>query len=143
MKLIGFWEKYDAPYIIATLILKHLQIEHEIKFLIDTGASKTIISDKDAVLIGIDYKKLDRAQSTLGIGGLVDTYILPNAKLVFKVKGGIFEEYMSEIFVIKHKVRDYKVVERIKNIPSLLGRDFLNKYILHLNKTKKEVLILG
>jgi hypothetical protein len=46
-------------------------------------------------------------------------------------------EIREEIFVLKHKIRD----ERIKRIPSLLGRDILNKYQLFLDKKSNKVII--
>ncbi len=141
MRILGIWEKYDAPYVIATLVSNQFKIEHEVKFLIDTGASKTIVSDKDAALMRVDYRKLDKTEATLGIGGLVDTYLLPEVKLFFKSEEGIHEEYLSEIFVIRHRIRNPRIAERVKYIPSLLGRDFLNRYTLYLDKRKNQVLI--
>lgn len=37
--------------------------------------------------------------------------------------------------------RNKREEQRIKRIPSLLGRDFINKYSLFLNKKKDVVLI--
>ena len=48
----------------------------EVEFLIDTGASKTIISDRDVVWLGIDYGKLTKSLPSMGIGGSVQTYAL-------------------------------------------------------------------
>lgn len=139
MEIRGFFRKEDnAPYVIATLLSIELDIHSPVRFLIDTGASRTIISDMDAIKLGIDYSLLPRFKlGTAGIGGVVDTYFIQNAKLIFRTQKGAHTEKMDEIFVLKHKKRD----ERIKRIPSLLGRDILNKYQLLLNRKNNKVII--
>ncbi len=54
---------------------------------------------------------------------------------------GIHEEELKEIFVVEHTIRDKEMEARIKKIPSLLGRDFLNKYTLVLDKKRESVII--
>lgn len=123
MRIKGSWGEFEAPYVIAFLISDDLNIRKPVEFLIDTGASRTTILDSDAIRLGIDYSKLQRfKQGTVGIGGVVDTYILPNARLVFPIPDGVHEE-------------------RIKKIPSLLGRDFLNRYTLALDRKRGSVSI--
>lgn len=127
---------------IAFLVSDELNIGKPIEFLIDTGASRTTILDNDAIRLEIDYSKLGRFEGgTVGIGGVVDTYILPNVRLVFPTMDGIYEERLKEIFLLKHIIEDKYVEERIKRIPSLLGRDFLNKYTLALDRKRGSVII--
>jgi len=68
---------------------------------------------------------------------VVDTYFIQNVKLIFKTQEGAHEEKMDEVFILKHKKRD----ERMKRIPSLLGRDILNKYQLLLDRRSNKVII--
>ena len=68
---------------------------------------------------------------------MVDTYFIQNVKLIFKTQEGAQVEKMEEVFVFRHKIRD----ERIKRIPSLLGRDILNKYQLLLDRRSNKVII--
>lgn len=42
-----------------------------------------------------------------------------------------------DILVLRHREAD----ERVKRMPSLLGRDILNKYILYLNAEEKVIEI--
>lgn len=128
MEIRGFFRKEDnAAYVIATFLSIEFNIHSPVRFLIDTGASRTIISDMDAIKLGIDYSLLPRFKvGTAGIGGVVDTYFIQNVKLIFKTQEGAHVEKMDKIFVLKHEIR----TERIKRIPSLLGRDILNKYQL-------------
>lgn len=142
MRIKGSWGEFEAPYVIAFLISDDLNIRKPVEFLIDTGASRTTILDSDAIRLGIDYSKLQRfKQGTVGIGGVVDTYILPNARLVFPIPDGVHEERIKEVFVLKHIIKDKRMEERIKKIPSLLGRDFLNRYTLALDRKRGSVSI--
>jgi hypothetical protein len=139
VEIRGFFRKEDnAAYVIATFLSKELNIHSPVRFLIDTGASRTIISDMDAIKLGIDHSLLQRFKAgTAGIGGVVDTYFIQNVKLIFKTQEGAHVEKMEEIFVLKHKIRD----ERIKRIPSLLRRDILNRYQLLLDRRSNKVII--
>jgi len=119
---------FEAAYAVAVLESKVHGIHETIEFLVDTGASRTTISDKDAVRLGTDFGKLERlSEGMLGIGGLVDTYVLKDVKLTFRRENGKSHvENFDRIYVLKHAVLD----ERIMRIPSILGRDMLNKYTL-------------
>jgi hypothetical protein len=74
----------------------------------------------------------------LGIGGAVDTYAMKNVKLTFRRENGKSHvENMERIYVLKHTVLD----ERIMRIPSILGRDILNKYAFVYNKRHETAYI--
>lgn len=88
MRIEGSWIG-DAPFLVAFLISEELDIQKRIVFLIDTGASRTNILDGDAIRLGIDYSKLQRhEEGTTGIGGVVDTHIMPEVKLLFRTFTG-------------------------------------------------------
>ena len=143
MKIKGVWGEFDAPYVRALFICEGLNLKEHIEFLIDSGASRTTILDNDAIMLGIDHDHLEKSvEGTIGIGGVVDTYIIPKVTLIFRTSTGIHEEVFDKLFTLKHKPRDTREEGRIKRIPSLLGRDFLNKHSLFLNK-KKDVVIIS
>jgi len=125
--------------VVAIVESKALGVNETIEFLVDTGASRTTICDKDALRLGIDYSKLERlSEGMLGIGGLVETYIMKNVKLTFKRENGKSHvENMEKIYVLKHPIAD----ERIMRIPSILGRDILNKYTLIYDKRHETAYI--
>ena len=134
MKIEGTFDGFGAPRITVTLINKKMNIEHDINFLIDTGASRTVIADTDAIKLGLDYSKLHKTKENMtGIGGVVDTYAMRDTKLHFVTNGKIHVEKLAEIFVIKHIVMDEKTKELVRRIPSLLGRDILGKYTLFVD----------
>jgi hypothetical protein len=98
--------------------------------------------DSDAIRLGIDYGKLQRFEpGTAGIGGVVDTFIIPDVKLLFRSESGFYKEEMKEIFVLKHVAEEGESEERIRRLPSLLGRDVLNKYGLVLLKSNRLVIL--
>jgi hypothetical protein len=103
-----------------------LHLYASVKFLVDTGAIRTTISDKDAIRLGIDYASLYREENgMLGIGGCVDTYIIDDARLLFnQADRKQYVEPIESLCILRHAA----VNERILRIPSILGRDVLNKY---------------
>jgi hypothetical protein len=130
---------FEAAYVVAVLECEALHIRDTIEFLVDTGASRTTICDKDVIRLGIDLSRLDKlSEGMLGIGGLVDTYVLKDVKLTFRRENeGSHLENFDRIYVLKHAIRD----ERIMRIPSILGRDMLNKYALVYNKRNEMAYI--
>ncbi len=142
MKIAGYWGEFEAPYVSAVLICEILDLRKPVEFLIDTGASRTTILDSDAVRLGIDYGKLQKFEpGTAGIGGVVATFIIPSARLLFRTENGFYKEELKEIFVLNHVVEEGEIEERIRRLPSLLGRDVLNKYGLVLLKSEQLVVI--
>jgi len=123
---------FEAAYVVAVLESATLSIRETLEFLVDTGASRTTICDKDAIRLGIDFGRLERlSEGMLGIGGFVDTYVLRDVKLTFRREDeDIHVENFDRIYVLKHAVLD----ERILRIPSILGRDMLNKHALAYDK---------
>ena len=129
----------EAAYVTTIFESKSLHISVTMEFLVDTSAARTTISDRDAARIGIDYAALERlAGSMLGIGGTVETYIVKDPKLLFHTEDHeAHEEKLEQIYAIKHASVD----ERILRIPSILGRDILNKYALIYDKRKERAYI--
>ena len=74
----------------------------------------------------------------LGIGGTVDTYILENAKLLFhREDKKTHTENLECLCILKHA----QLNERILRIPSILGRDILNKYAFIYDKRQEKACI--
>lgn len=134
MRIPGEWGRRDAPFVEATLLCPALGLKKSLRFLIDTGASRTNLLDTDAEALGLDYAKLKKLKDgAVGIGGTVDTYILPDVRLVFESSQGLQEERLEQAFVLRHVFRGKKTreqKERIRALPSLLGRDIINRFRL-------------
>jgi hypothetical protein len=129
----------EAAYVAAVFESETLRTYASVEFLVDTGATRTTISDRDAIRLGIDYGMLEKhAEGMLGIGGTVETYTLKNAKLLFHKKDKkTHTETLETICFLRHA----QLNEKILRIPSILGRDILNKYALVYDKRQEKAYI--
>ena len=59
----------EAAYVYAVLDSDSLHTYASIEFLVDTGAVKTIVSDKDANRLAVDYKQLEKLERHSGNRG--------------------------------------------------------------------------
>ncbi|TLX93695.1 MAG: hypothetical protein E6K99_06790 [Thaumarchaeota archaeon] len=94
MRIYGFFRfgPLEAAYIRARLYLPKLGIDRHAEFLIDTGATRTTISDRDALWLGIDYRRLQKTNASMGIGGSVASYVIKDVTLFFATEvGELFE----------------------------------------------------
>jgi len=64
-----------APFVRVTVDLKTLNIRGTIYFLIDTGASTTVLLDKDVNFLGINVRRLKRAERDIGGYRWVNQYL--------------------------------------------------------------------
>jgi hypothetical protein len=107
MRIYGFFRN-DVGYLNALLFSEEMEICETIEFLIDTGASRTTLLDKDAVYLGIEYGKLRKSEQDMsGIGGSVETYVIDDSVLLFgecSIK--------TSVFVLKHPLEEMNEEER-------------------------------
>ncbi len=140
MKIRGYWGRFDAPHVEVRFICQKFGIDAKVRFLIDIGASSTIISEKDAKKLKLDYASLQKLKTGMtGIGGSVVTYLINGVELYFQSDRGLYHANIDHVFAIKHA---QKLGAKVKKfIPSLLGRDFLNQMAFLIDKRKDLVLI--
>lgn len=140
MRIYGKWRAdYDAAFVAALFSSASLGIlEEEVDFLIDTGAVRTTIMDRDAKRLGINYRKLRKyEQKMTGIGGSVDTYVIEDSTLTFFADKNERHKESIKIMVLKHVKLDGK----IERLPSILGRDVIGKYHLIYSKPSGKVYL--
>jgi len=78
-----------APFVKAILESKTLDFRKPVCFHVDTGASATILLDKDVHYLGIAIEELKKSERKVGgVGGLIQTYVIENATLFFRVESG-------------------------------------------------------
>lgn len=138
----GFF-KGDFGFVNAHLISKSLGIDETVELVVDTGATRTVILDKDAITLGIDYKKLKKYERDfIGIGGPVETYIVEDSMLLFKSEKGELK-IKTPVFVLRHPLEKMSVAERTKvlRLPSLLGRDIINRFKLIFDKQREKIIL--
>lgn len=106
--ITGFF-KGDAGYINAHIISQSLGIDETVEFLVDTGASRTTLIDKDVIFLGLDYNSLKKhSQNVSGIGGSVETYIIDDTTLILGSK-----QIHLPIFVVRHALESLNKEDRI------------------------------
>jgi hypothetical protein len=124
----------EGAYIPAIVESEKLHLYGTVEFLVDTGATRTTLSDRDVIRLGLDYAELDKLQGgVLGVGGTVDTYILTDAKLMFNAEKIIQQEPLEQLYILKHTTLNDKILR----IPSVIGRDILNKYAFIFDKRQE------
>lgn len=140
MRINGY---FDSPplagaYIVATVILKDHDIQENVEFLVDTGSPKTIIMDADVFTLDVDYSKLSKNPvPRVGFGGSVDTYIASGARLVFTASDEQEHAEHIDVEVVKHS----RLSQDVLRLPSILGRDILNKYSLFYRRKSGSLIV--
>lgn len=130
MRIIGKFSKEVEPLIDVVVSIPSIKSKRTISFLIDTGASHSSISQKDAKGLGINIDKLSRhSVNVRGVGGEASTYVLEEIFFVFRTKNDNFVHYLHKIFINKSMA------------PSILGMDFLTKFDLYLS-WKKDLIVI-
>ena len=123
-----------------------------ISMAVDSGASVTVISESDAILLEIDYALLKHSpHGFTGIGGSCDRYLLNDVTLSFKVTDKEYHiEKVESISVMKHEIHEEKCPEcghewvpredekraSALTLPSLLGMDVLSRFNIRYTPTK-------
>ena len=138
IRINGFFRN-DAAFINAHLVSEERDIDETVEFLVDTGASRTTLLDKDAIYFGIEYEKLRRVQDLSGIGGSVETYVIDDTTLLFRESTPI----KMPVFVIKHPLvtMDKEERTRMLRFPSILGRDVISRFRLIFDRANSELLL--
>lgn len=145
MRIRGFLNRDfypPAPFIKALLIAESLGLRRFIDLHIDTGASSTIILDKDVRYLKLDVKSLKKAERNIGgIGGLINTYTIDNTVIVFKTEEGKLHKEELTLLVGVHMLDKLEEDERklLMRLPSLLGRNILRKFRRVYNERSNDV----
>lgn len=123
MTLTGWFDGTPgAPYIDAEVVLPDLGIAESIPFLLDTGSDTTVLMADDAARMGIDFRNV-KPSSWLGsgVGGSIRLHQV-SASIVFSDESNHYV-YRAELAVAEPG-------EHNRGLPSLLGRDILNRWRL-------------
>lgn len=112
----------SAPYVNATIEFPRLRVGGRIRFLIDTGSYGTALHFYDVDELGIDYRRLNPSSFAYssGIGGPMGYHTEP-AWLLFVEPDGTRRFCELNIHIC-----ETATPPEMQNLPSLLGRDFLN-----------------
>jgi gag-polyprotein putative aspartyl protease len=113
-----------------------------IRFYVDTGATLTMISEKDALRNGIDFRRIlvKSTDQVKGIGGRVSAYRLPLCRIVFLTDTGINAEDLDYVNILSNEKQSQEEPIEL----SLLGLDILIRYKIYFLKdiTYKDRIVL-
>ena len=118
-----------APFIQAFVHLPRLGLREWITFLLDTGADGTCLHPRDVAQIGIGSSQMlgSASVTATGVGGSFSYHWEPSW-LMFResARGFVFCQ-------IELAICEFTDDPDIGNLPSLLGRDFLNRCRISLD----------
>jgi len=66
---------------------------------------------------------------------------MDDAELLFESDEGVYRERLRPLFVAKHEIEDKQLRERMKQLPSVLGCDILDKFAF-IRDRRKEIVII-
>jgi hypothetical protein len=118
----------DAPYF--AVHLRSAYFQGLVWLLADTGASRTIILDRDVKLLGIPAEALEPALLPIvGIGGSVRSFLIRDVEtaLASEERDVVIRQ---DLWIVQHDLGQLppEEVSRILRLPSVMGRDFLNRF---------------
>lgn len=120
----------DAPYF--SVYLKSTGFEGFVRLLADTGASRTTLLDRDVKLLGIEDTYLEPTSLPIvGIGGSVRSFLIKDVEFIMGLEKDEFV-HKQDLWIAQHDLNELPPdeVSRILRIPSVLGRDIMNRFRL-------------
>lgn len=137
MTIEGYTHRDGTPFVDILLEIPELGIGRKVSFLIDTGSPVTILSERDARKLKIDYGRLTSSDGNImGLGGFSETYVLKGVTLHFFTSKKSLPVSLDDLYVSKSIISDRDIINQI---PSLLGRDVLREFTLVFNENKRTV----
>jgi len=123
-----------TPFVAAAIFLRQLDIRGSVPLLLDTGSSNTMILWEDVERLGIDISKMEPEREFSGLGGLISAKPMAATISFGSEKEGLVEEDI-EVYIVTSTCPHPK----LKVLPSILGRDTINKYTLNYSYSAGEI----
>ncbi len=124
-----FGDTTGRPCVEGKVIIPQLSLSGNVSFIFDTGADQSLLMPLDAQRFGVDYDQLNDKETSLGIGGASENYI-ETALMVFADD--------NQLYIYSIKLGISTPSEEIMDIPSLLGRDIIDKWRVTYDKSQSE-----
>jgi len=118
----------DVPYF--GVHLRSAYFQGLVWLLVDTGASRTTILDRDVRLLGIPAEALEPALLPIvGIGGSVRSFMVRDVEITLASDEGD-AVLRQDLWVVQHDLGQLPPEEasRILRLPSVMGRDLINRF---------------
>ena len=99
--------------------------------MVDTGADNTLLMPGDAIRMGLDYSQLSAEQEVGSAGGKMSAYA--EQAIV------VFSQPTQQLFVYTITLLIAPVNPDMLDMPSLLGRDVIDRWDMTYRPTSKEL----
>ena len=124
--IVGQFDDWGRPILSARLLIPRFNISRQVNFLVDTGASQTCLHPNDSRHFQIPFDELRDPHSTIGIGGSQPYYQEP--AVVILTDSDCEHRFPITLSIAKPQLPTSSNPRPVINrIPSLLGRDVLNR----------------
>ncbi len=140
MRIQGYFAPFGAPCVSVQVSRRGSDRAACFPFIIDTGASHSMMGTAVIYQLGISVKELRQSvQTKVVFGGRAQFYSLQDVTLTFETDHGPHSELMPTVLT---SFSPYTGVHRKRpRVPSILGRDILDRYALVLDKRAGLVLL--
>jgi hypothetical protein len=125
LKIECYKSSNDNRYYVPTFVYsKQLELTLKINFLVDTGASATLLSWNE-VPYEILNTNLREDKMYTGMGGSFKAFLLPECSLFFHANTGIYNLVVGDLSLSNYLTVDGRLCP---HVASVLGIDILNKF---------------
>lgn len=132
------------PRVPAFFCIKSLDIMKLVWFLVDTGSTRSILNESEALLMGIDPTTLPYSkEGSIGFGGEFKHRMINRpVEVIFKTSDNDFYKIpQSEFRVLSPEHEDpEKRRMLVKLTPCVLGMDILSKFEIHILRKSVELI---
>ena len=119
-------------------MLPRLGKKGNVSFIFDTGADTSLLMPLDGQRMGIDYGRFQKEGTSLGIGGTSENYIESAfVGVCWRLLAFVGDE---ALYGYEIELRVCKPSEDLMTIPSLLGRDIIDRWRVTYDKSALELL---
>ncbi len=130
-----FGNTSGRPYLEALVILPKLKIRSGVSFLVDTGADLTVLMPADAIVMGVNYRKLLSGKTLTGIGGSCKGFMEKAILVLSDEEKRILFAYDIDIQIVDKRAS----VTKEGYCASLLGRNVLDRLRIAYNASKRKI----
>jgi hypothetical protein len=133
-----FQDFNDKRYYVPTFVIsKHLELVFKINFLVDTGASTTLLSWNEVPYATLQTN-LREDKIYTAMGGSFKAFVLPECSLFFYTNTGIYNLEIGDLGLSNYLTIDGRLCPAV---PSVLGIDILNKFTISFSNNLERLFL--